>query len=100
MRANDQRSQFIRSLDERPGHRQYLAAHDAEDGRRYLWEVIDDRGELVAVKQLEIDLQGRRWRYDWTHLEDENGFLTDQPLFVDKNIRETTRDEFFKEWES
>jgi len=50
------------------------------------------------VKQLEIDLQGRRWRYDWTHLEDENGFLTDQPLFVDKNIRETTRDEFFKEW--
>ena len=27
-------------------------------GRRYLWEVVDDGGTLVGVKQLEIGLPG------------------------------------------
>ena len=39
-------------------------------------------------------------RYEWKHLEDENGFLTDQPLYIDKSIVKTTRDVFFKEWET
>ena len=100
MPAHDQRRRFIQSLAERPGPRLYLKAQDPEDGRRYLWEAVEDGGRLVAVKQLEIDVQGVRWRYDWKHLEDENGFLTDQPLNMDTNILETTRSEFFNEWES
>jgi hypothetical protein len=99
MRAKDQRGPFIRSLEERPGTRHYLTAQDPEDGRRYLWEAVDDGGAQIAVKQLEIDLEGRRWHYDWKHLEDDNGFLTDQPLYVDKNILKTTRNAFFEEWE-
>ena len=61
---------------------------------------MEYHGELVAVKHLEIELDGKRWRYDWKHLEDENGFLTEAPLYVDKNIVKVTREEFFKEWEA
>lgn len=100
MPAEDQRGPFIRSLDEQDGPRRYLTAQDPEDGRRYFWEAVEVKGGLVAVKQLEIDPQGTRWRYDWNHLEDENGFLTDQPLYADKNIVKTTRDVFFNEWET
>jgi len=38
--------------------------------------------------------------YDWKHLEGENGFLTDQVLYMDTNILETTRSGFFNQWES
>ena len=100
MRAKDQRGPFIRSLEEQNGHRRYLTARDPEDGRRYLWEAVHVGSDLIAVKQLEIDLQGKRCRYDWMHLEDENGFLTDQPLYIDKNILEVRRDQFFQEWET
>lgn len=100
MRAQDQRGPFIRSLDESPGRRWYLTSQDPEDGRRYFWEVVEHGGQLIAVKQLEIELQGGRWRYDWNHLEDENGFLTEAPLYIDKNIVETTRDVFLEEWET
>ena len=100
MPARDQRGPFIQSLDEGPGHRQYLTAQDPDDGRRYLWEVVEHGGQLIAVKQLEIDQQGHRWRYDWKHLEDENGFLTDAPLYIDKNIVTIARDVFSNEWGS
>jgi len=33
-------------------------------------------------------------------LEGENGFLTDQVLYMDTNILETTRSGFFNQWES
>jgi VCBS repeat-containing protein len=100
VRAKDERGPFIRSLEEGTEHRHYLTAQDPDDGRRYLWEAVEHQGKLVAIRQLEIDLEGGRWRYDWKHLEDESGFLTEGPLHLDKSILAVTRDVFLAEWEA
>jgi hypothetical protein len=40
-------------------------------------------GEVIAVKQIEVAPDGIARCYWWRHLEDELGFLTDQPLDPD-----------------
>jgi hypothetical protein len=58
-----------------------LAAPDPEDERgRWLFEVVEDDGRQVAIKQIEAEPSGLIHRYSSDHLEDEHGFLTDQPL--------------------
>jgi hypothetical protein len=48
-------------------------------------------GEVIAVKQIEVPLDGMVRCYWWRHLEDERGFMTDQPLDPDGwQLRQST----------
>ena len=62
MRAKDQRGPYIKALTEGSGEHSYLTATDADEGRRYVWKVVDDRGELVAIAHDEGPLLGRMGR--------------------------------------
>src|SRR5216683_3274676 len=53
----------------------------ARDG---LWEAVLVGGEVTAVKQMEVPEGGGTTRYCWSWLEDDAGFLTDQPLKPDE----------------
>ncbi len=98
-RARVQRGPYVKPLEDGTAPRRFLTAVDPEDGRRHFWEAVEEGGGLVAIRQLVIQ-GGLRWRYDWQHLEDENGFLTEAPLYLDKNIVLTTQEVFRHEWEA
>lgn len=58
-------------------------------------------GELWAIKQVEIDPSGTVARYWWQHMEDERGFLTDQPLApeeVEEDLERIDAEEFYRYW--
>jgi hypothetical protein len=46
----------------------------------WYFEAVEDRGQLVAIRQLTVEADGTRHRYWADRLEDDWGFLTDQPL--------------------
>ena len=47
----------------------YLRAPDPEDeGTQWLFEVVEDDGQRVAIKQIEAESSGRIHRYWWQHL--------------------------------
>lgn len=100
MRAKDGRGPYFKSLEDQQRQRHYFTAVDSENGRKYYWEAVEDRGALVAIKQLEVDRAGHRWRYNWQHLEDEHGFLTEAKLEADRNVTFTSEIVFRAEWEA
>jgi hypothetical protein len=58
-------------------------------------------GEIIAVKQIEVPPDGIARCYWWRHLEDELGFLTDQPLDPDGwQLRTVDRGIFYQFWDS
>ena len=58
-------------------------------------------GEIIAVKQIEVPPDGIARCYWWRHLEDEPGFLTDQPLDLDGwQLRPVDRGIFYQFWDS
>jgi hypothetical protein len=89
---------FRRRLDEVATDRLYLR-HDDEDGGLWLWEAVRHEGELVAIKQVEVDSSGTVSRYWWQRMEDDSGFLTDQPLSPeDEGLVRIGADEFHRYW--
>lgn len=59
----------------------YLASGRELDGRAYAWACVPLAGEVVAVRQV-VGLEDGTWRryaYDEV-VEDDAGFLTDQPF--------------------
>lgn len=59
----------------------YLASGRELDGRAYAWACVPLAGEVVAVRQV-VGLEDGSWRryaYDEV-VEDDAGFLTDQPF--------------------
>jgi hypothetical protein len=89
---DDQRGRAIRELAGRPGPRRYW--HFADTDGDWLFECVRYRGEWWCVRQIH---PGRR-AYDWRHLEDEDGFLTDQPLGDDAPGEPIPKDEFERVW--
>ena len=56
---------------------------------------------LVALRQVEVYDGGQRLRYDHSHAEDEDGFLSDGRIFPDDEwpeLFEITATEFEIEW--
>ena len=98
---SDQRADYFQRLQQSDRPRIYLAGLDPDDPEtRWLFEVIEDDGHRVAVRQIEVDSSGRPHRYSWEHLEDEHGFLTDQPLDDAKGLSEIPADDFRLIWDS
>jgi hypothetical protein len=97
----DQRADYFRSLEESDRPRVYLGAPDPEDsGTQWLFEVVEDDGSRVAIKQIEATSSGLVRRYWWQHLEDEHGFLTDMPLDDSERFSEVSREAFLRVWDS
>ena len=97
----DQRADYFRSLEESDRPRAYLGAPDPEDSEtQWLFEVVEDDGSRVAIKQLEATSSGLVRRYWWQHVEDEHGFLTDKPLDDSERFSEVSREAFLRVWDS
>ena len=89
---------FYRRLDEEATQRHYFRYRDEEQSL-WLWEAVSYQGELVAVKQIEVDASGTVSRYWWQRLDDEHGFLTDQPLYPkEEGLAPISADEFRRYW--
>jgi hypothetical protein len=74
---------FYRRLDEEATQRRYFRYEDEEQGL-WLWEAVPYKDTLVAVKQVQVDPSGTLSRSWWQRMEDEHGFLTDQPLYPEE----------------
>jgi hypothetical protein len=97
----DQRAGYFRGLDESGRPRIYLRAPDPEDERtQWLFEAVEDDGRRIAIKQIEARSSGEIHRYWWRHLEDEHGFLTDQPLDDGEVFWKSHAREFRRMWDS
>jgi hypothetical protein len=66
---------------------------DAEGAKR-LFEAVEDRGELVAIRQVVIDADGVAHRYSWRRREDENGGLSEQAITSHQSIARAEAAEF------
>ncbi|MCX5170100.1 hypothetical protein [Streptomyces antibioticus] len=89
---------YFRALDENAILRHHFR-HVDEEGGLWWFEAVADRGKLVAVKQAELTPAGRLHQYNWEHLEDEHGFLTDQAIDPDEDPLEAIpAEEFQRVW--
>jgi hypothetical protein len=99
-----ERARWFRDLDEGPAPRTYYegaADEPGPAGTRWRWEAAVIAGEIIAVKQIEVPPDGMARCYWWRHLEDERGFLTDQPLDPDGwQLRVVGRGVFYELWDS
>lgn len=77
----DPRHPLVRELSESGLPRRHWRGDD-DGGGVWLFESVEGDGEHWAIRQIEIDAARRVRRYWWRHLQDEHGFLTDQPLEI------------------
>jgi hypothetical protein len=72
------------------------------DDERELWyfEAVDDNGALIAIRQLTIGADGTRHAYSPQHIEDEWGFLTDQPIDYADELTPCDAAQFRQIWEA
>jgi hypothetical protein len=97
----DQRADYFRSLEESERPRLYLRGRDPENEEtQWLFEVIEDDGRRVVVKQIEVESSGQIHRYWWQQLEDEHGFLADHPLGDAEDVSEASREDFQHFWDT
>lgn len=89
---------YYRALDAGASARRYFR-HTDEEGGLWYFETVADRGELVAVKQIEVTPEGAFHRYHWEHLGDEHGFLTVLALNPDEDpLTAVEPEEFQRVW--
>jgi hypothetical protein len=86
---------YLRRLEESDLPRSYLQAEF--EGVRWLWEAVQAGGELVALRQVEISLDGSARCYSWRRREDDAGFLTDQAL-EPADLAHLSREAFLSAW--
>ena len=89
-------AQYIRGLDESERPRQHFAGDF--DGEQWLFEAVEDRGELIVIRQILIAGDGRSHRYSWRWLDDDDGGLTDQALDPADGPAPTTAAHFEVAW--
>jgi hypothetical protein len=77
----DQRGPYVERLTASSLPRSHWAGVSTENpSEHWFFESVEDQGELVAIRQLTVESDGRRHAYTAKHLDDEWGFLTGQPL--------------------
>ncbi|MEU6781782.1 hypothetical protein ABZ912_21480 [Nonomuraea angiospora] len=95
----DLRQPLVRQLAESDAPRHYWHLGD-DDGRAWLFESVEgDGAEHWAIRQVLVGADRAARRYWWRHLQDEYGFLTDQPLEV-WELTEITEQAFEAVWEA
>ncbi|MEW1842343.1 hypothetical protein AB0392_30745 [Nonomuraea angiospora] len=95
----DLRQPLVRQLAESDAPRRYWHLGD-DDGRAWLFESVEGDGlEQWAIRQVLVGTDRAARRYWWRHLQDEHGFLTDQPLEV-WELTEITEQAFEAVWEA
>ncbi|MEV4570072.1 hypothetical protein AB0K12_40515 [Nonomuraea sp. NPDC049419] len=96
------RRELVKRLAESEAPRHYWHLGD-EDGRAWLFESVEGDGEHWAVRQVEVGADGADGagraarRYWWRHLQDGQGFLSDQPLEI-WELTEITPEAFEAVW--
>lgn len=89
---------YYRALDEGATLRHHFRHADEEGGLWYI-EAVPDRGELTVVKQAELTSVSQLHRYNWEHLEDEYGGLTDRAIDPEEDPLEAiSAEEFRQAW--
>src|SRR6266545_1364877 len=85
---------FFRRLDEHATDRLHFR-HLDEDQGLWLWQAVPVEGEVVAIKQVQVAPDGTVSRYWWQRMQDDRGFLTDQPLNPEEDgLLSITSEEF------
>ncbi|MFI7699881.1 hypothetical protein [Nonomuraea sp. NPDC049480] len=98
MLVPDLRQPLVRQLAESDAPRRYWHMADS-DGRAWLFESVEGDGEQWAIRQVEVGADRVARRYWWGRLQDEQGFLTDQPLEI-WELTEITEDAFEAVWQA
>lgn len=95
----DQRGPYFRSLVESERPRSYWTGIAPDDPfERWLFETVEDEGQTVAIRQIAVR-GDRSLGYSADHLEDEDGFLTDQALEpAEWGLAASDADTFEREW--
>jgi hypothetical protein len=98
---NDQRGAYFERLTASALPRYYWSGPSPEDPNE-LWyfETVIDDGKHIAIRQLTITADGERHAYSAAQLDDDWGFLTDQPVEPEESqgLDATTQPEFEEAW--
>ena len=88
--------EYLRRLTDSAGERRYFSFTGEES--TWLYETVEDRGELVVIRQVEVDPAGAVRGYGWQHREDEHGMLTEQPITPEDEVDRIDRTVFDVAW--
>lgn len=95
----DVRAPYFRSLEESDRSREHWRGVDPADGRtQWLFQTVEDDGRRIAIRQIIVHPSGAIDRYWCEHLEDEAGFLTDQPVDYTDRLVALSAEEFDGLW--
>jgi hypothetical protein len=97
----DHRSPYFERLTSSPLPRYYWSGAAPDDPKEtWHFETVMDGRKHVAIRQLTITADGEHHAYSATHLEDDWGFLTDQPVEPEKleGLNATTQASFEAAW--
>jgi hypothetical protein len=99
--ASEASLEYYLALDRSDRPRTYLFGPSPDDTHE-LWyfEAVDDNGALIAIRQLTIEADGTRHAYSPQHIEDEWGFLTDQPIDYADELSSCSAEQFRQIWEA
>lgn len=78
---SDRRGPYLSRLLDADLPRRYWS-HQPSDSPGEVWyfETVQDGDDHIAIRQLTVLASGERYSYSPSHLGDDWGFLTDQPL--------------------
>ena len=101
MTVPQERPPFIRALTASDRPRRHWCYSLPDDGSQVLFETVVVDGAMVAIRQVVVDADGTTHRYGADHLEDERGFLADQPIpdsAVTDGLRSISAEQFAAAW--
>lgn len=99
----DKRGPYFRALQASDLPHQHWSGPSPEDAdEMWYFETVIDGGKYVAIRQLTVESDGTRHAYSAHHLEDDWGFLTDQPVDPEasEGLVAITPSEFESVWRS
>lgn len=99
--ATEETVRYYLALQGSSRPRTYLRGPSPDDlAERWYFEAVEDDGKLIAIRQLTVEADGTRRAYSPEHIEDEWGFLTDQPIGRADQLSICSSAEFRAAWEA
>jgi hypothetical protein len=84
--VEDQRRPYYRRLTASTAPRQHWCGASPDDPNEiWYFETVVDDAKHIAIRQLTVTEDGVRHAYSVDHLDDEWGFLTDQPVVPEES---------------
>jgi hypothetical protein len=91
--------EYYLALDRSDRPRTYLFGPSPDDEcELWYFEAVDDNGALIAIRHLTIGADGTQHAYSPQHIEDEWGFLTDQPIDYADQLTPCDAEQFRQIW--